>query len=489
MEPPYYRLFKDAYSLDRHPLALGYLAATVTDRTDWDVLSYNADFRPGGEDLSYGYLAGEGFDNFLENLRSGTGPVWREIEATLEAERPAVLGLSAASQNFTPALRVARIAKSIDPGVVVVLGGPHASMAALEAMRNPELDICVVGEGEETVVDLLGALDGRRSLAGIPGLVVRRDGQPVATGPRALIEDLDALRFPHQHAPETLKDHDHYPPAAFSRIFATRGCPFNCFFCGSREIWTRRTRFRSVPNVIAEIQGLRSRGIEYVHFDDDTFGVRRSYLLDLCDAMGRDCPGLEWGCEIHVRLVDEEIIGAMKAAGCRRISLGIESGNDEILVAIRKGFTFRRAIEACRVISRHGIALNVFMIIGFPQDTETTILDTIRAARRIDCDKVIFSVFTPYPGTEAFRYCLERGLLTDDFDVALYNHQSPENCFCEHIAPERFGGLVVRTARTFDRINRRRRLRKLFSRRTISRVAGLGIRESLRRGKRIVLHR
>jgi anaerobic magnesium-protoporphyrin IX monomethyl ester cyclase len=489
IEPPYYRLFKDSYSMDRHPLALGYLSGTIRTRTDWDVVSYNADFRPGGEMLSYGHLAGKGFYNYLESLRTGTGGVWSEIESTIEAERPSVIGISAKSQNFKSALIVARLAKKADPGILTVIGGPHVSMVGKSEMKNKELDICVVGEGENTIVDLLGALDEQKDLAEIPGLIIRDGEKVIETGKRELIEDLDELCFPHGHAPELLKDYEKYPLSAFKNIFATRGCPYNCFFCGSREIWTRRPRFRSIENVTAEIRELQSKGLDSIHFDDDTFGINRKYLFGLCDAIARDCPGLRWSSEIHVNLIDDEVVGAMKKAGCYRIHLGIESGNDSILAAIRKGFTFEKALDACRTIRKHGITLSVFMMIGFPQDTEETLNDTINAIKKIDCDSVVFSIFTPYPGTEAFSYCMDQGLIKEDLDVSLFNHQSPANYFCGNISPERFRSLSVRTARTVDRLNTMKRIRMVFSTATLARIGRLGIKGSLRKGKKLFLHR
>jgi radical SAM superfamily enzyme len=232
-----------------------------------------------------------------------------------------------------------------------------------------------------------------------------------------------------------------------------------------------------------------ARGIGWIHFDDDTFGVNRKYLLGLCGAIERDCPGLKWSCEIHVKLVDDQVIGAMKEAGCARIYLGVESGNDSILSQIKKGFTFEEALAACRTIKKHGISLRVFMMIGFPQETRETLNDTITAIRKIDCDSIIFSIFTPYPGTEAFRYCRDRGLVGEDFDVSLYNHQSPTNYFCENISREEFRSIAVKTARMVDRINAMKRIRQVLSPATLSKIGRLGIKESLRKGRKLLLRR
>ena len=107
--------------------------------------------------------------------------------------------------------------------------------------------------------------------------------------------------------------------SAFANIFATRGCPFNCYFCSSRKIWTRKTRYRSADNVVKEIHLLQKRGIHKVRFDDDMFGVTKKHIKELCKAIKENCPGLIWECEIHISLADDETLAAMRDAGCIKI--------------------------------------------------------------------------------------------------------------------------------------------------------------------------
>jgi len=198
-------------------------------------------------------------------------------------------------------------------------------------------------------------------------------------------------------------------------------------------------------------------GLRHIHFDDDTFGVHTNYLRALCGEIAQQCPGLHWSCEIHVRLVSEENISIMKRAGCRTIQLGIESGNDFILRENRKGYGIEEALRACGIIREHGIELETFFMAGFPQETEETLGDTLKAIERVDCNKVIYSIFTPYPGTEAFDLCREKGLIRSGYDPSTHYHQSPANSFCCAMPPALFRSLASRIEQVVDEKNRRGR--------------------------------
>lgn len=489
IEPPFYRLFKETYSLHRYPLGIAYLAATVRLKTKWRVTAYNADFSPVGDLPQVSYLAGAGFQQYLKNLKDLSGPVWQEVSRTIAAFKPRVVGISAKSQNFSSACIVAKLAKDFDRNVTVVMGGPHASMVGGEVLKCREIDVCVRGEGEETIVELLEAIDAGEKLEGIKGLVFEDGDAIIENSPRGLIEDLDSLVFPHEGAPDVLKDYEQYPPKAFGHIFAIRGCPYNCFYCGSREVWSRKPRFRSPENVVEEIQSLRRKGLKVVDFDDDTFGVNRRYIFELCGALVARCPGLTWSCELHVKLVDEETLSILKKSGCTWLNVGIESGNNEILKKIRKDFSIEEALAACELIRKYGIGLSAFFMVGFPWETEDTLRDTWRAMKRCRSDAISYSIFTPYPGTEAFEFCKENGLIDADFDLSLYHHQSPANCFSMYIPPERFRQLVARIERIVDRKIRFNTIRKAFSLRNIPKLKEFGIRESIEKGRRLLLGR
>ncbi len=330
-------------------------------------------------------------------------------------------------------------------------------------------------------------LDKGQEPAAVKGIIYRKDGEVIECPRRQFIEDLDSICFPHEYARQVLKDFERYPAEAFRNIFTIRGCPNNCFFCGSREIWSRRVRYRSVENIIREIRRLQEMGVtRMISFDDDTFGVSRQRIRELCDSMKENFRGLSWDCELHVKLVDDEIISKMKEAGCVQIQLGIESGNNDILRQMRKNITIEEALRACEIIKKHGVSLHAFFMVGFPQETEESLKETVEAMKRTACDFLVYSIFTPYPGTEAYAYCQKKGLIKDNYDTSLHFHQSPANFFCEHIPPERFTILVSEIEKMVDRKNYLNALRKNFSLKTIKRVREIGLAKSVRKGVRLL---
>lgn len=486
VEPPFRRLYRETFSLIKYPLSLAYLASTINRDTDWDVSVYNADFSPDMETERLGDMEA-GFLNYRRNLADLSGAVWQEIRHTLRLYRPSVVGITVMSPNLASAIVVARLVKEYDSSVPVIVGGPHASSVGSQVLDCPWFDIAVKGEGEQTILELLGAIRGRLSLHHIRG-VIYRDGEKVIENPlRPFIEDLDNLPFPNETADELLKDYDKYPKRAFSRVFATRGCPFSCAFCGSRNIWSRKTRFRSLQNIVEEARRLQVKfGIESIHFDDDTFGVGRQKILDLCSEFVTNLPSLKWSCELHVNLIDNDLVAAMRRAGCTMIQVGVESGNNDILEKINKHISIEKALAACQIIKRNGIELQVFFMVGFPWDTEETIGDTLTAMRLCKADIVHYSVFTPYPGTEIFQFCRENRLIDESYDVSLYNHQSPENCFCMNMDRVRFRAMAAHMERFVDANNTRYRMRHVLSKGVLERARVLGIRKSLRKGMDIL---
>jgi radical SAM superfamily enzyme YgiQ (UPF0313 family) len=482
IEPPFRRLYHPEASLNKLPLSLGYLAGAVRSRRpDWEVRIYNADFAPQDVPLDYQYFAGPGYERFRRTLNDPGAPIWKEIENTIARFRPAVVGITTKSQNYLSACLIAKIVKSLDPDIPVVIGGPHPSLAGTEVLREPAIDMAAMGEGEETLVEILEAVQGRRSLSSITGLVYRDGGRAVANPPRPYLGDLDTLAFPITVAQTSLIDYEKYPPEAFKYIFGVRGCPYACTFCGSRYIWGRNVRFRSPQNIVAEMREIQKVGVNYIHFDDDTFGVRKSFIRDLCREIKDRGAGLSWSCEIHVRLVDDETIALMKSAGCRSILLGVESGNNEMLQRIGKNITIDDAFRAARIIKKHGIYLHAFFIVGFPQETQASLDDTIAAITSLPADVVVYSIFTPYFGTELFDWCKQQGIIPEDFNAALHNHQSPENYFCPNIPEDVFKRRIRELEKALDRINSRRKLRMYFSREGVRRLKEKGGRRTAAR--------
>lgn len=483
IEPPFYRLYHDNFSLIKYPLALGYLSGAVRQWTDWHCETYNADFCTRRNiSVSGSYLIGDGFQRYLKTLKDPPAPIWDEVREAIRDVNPGVVGISSKTQNFTSAACVARIVKELDPAIQVVLGGPHATMSPQHALACPDIDVVAVGEGEMTLVELLKAYDAGESLSQVRGLWLRNGAGNVQTGARPYIDDLEVLPNPIQYAPEVLRDYDKYPLEAFGHIFSARGCPYACTFCESKSIWTQKTRWRSPRHIVEEIKQLQALGLNDIMFDDDTFGIKQSYIEELCGLIENECPGLSWTCEMTVGITRDKSLKAMKRAGCVAVMMGIESGNNDMLKTIKKAQTIEKAYQAVDTVKANDVEVHTFFMIGFPHETEATLADTVAAIKKINADSVILSIFTSYPGSEMFEVCRALGLVDDDFDVTVHNHQSPENCFTAYIDPERFRVLAKRVTRIVDRKNTLNKVRRVgFVIRT------RGVRHTVRHTARILM--
>ena len=438
IDPPFYRLYNEAYGLCKSPLGCASLGASAARDAGCEVRVLNADFHPEPEPFSIPFLAGEGYANYRRALAAGEHPAFQAVDRAVMAFSPDVVGITVRTPVLASALHVARRVRQLAPDVLVLAGGPHPSAVPEAILRHPEFDAAALGEGEATLVACLRALAAGRSLENEPGLVLRRGSEFVATPPRPPLGDLDALPFPGSLGLESLVDGATYPPKAFGYVFASRGCPRRCAYCSSRAVWGGRVRSRSTESVVAELAQLAARGVCHAHFDDDTFGVTPVGLVSLCRALEQARLGLSYSCETHVSLIDETSVQALAGAGFRTVQLGLESGDDQMLARVGKGFTVRQAERAAALIKDAGMRLEAFFMVGFPDETEGSLAATRALMKRLACDKLIYSIFTPYPGTPLFARCCALGLIGPDFDPSRHNHQSPENAFCPDIEPRRF---------------------------------------------------
>lgn len=489
IQPPFFRLFKDTFSFQGYPFSLGYLSGTVRQETAWRPYAYNADFNPnsilGNDHVTFSFQAGEGYAQYRKRLADEHAPIWGEVRAAIQAIRPAVVGISCMSQTFKSGERVARIAKEVDPRTLVITGGPHPSMVGGAVLACRDIDMAARGEGERTIVELLDAIDRGTPFDQIKGIAYRDAGRIVETAPRELIQNLDSLCFPHDAMEDVLVGYDKYPVNAFGSVFASRGCPYGCTFCGSRKIWGRSVRLRSPENVVEEIVRLQQRGFTSVRFADDSFGLNTRWVKELCATMARRCPELRWKCEMNVDAISSESLALMKAAGCYMIELGIESGDNRVLREVKKGITIEKALAACELVNRHGIELQAYMMAGFPQETEESLRNTRTAIRKIN-GYICFNIFSPFPGTELFELCQEKKLIPEDYDVCMHSYQSLDS-FCIAFPPEKFKEIAADMVREVDRKNKRNRIRRMFSANTVWRLKEYGLVKGLKKGIRILV--
>ena len=366
------------------------------------------------------------------------------LESVLREFEPHIVGITANTTQITAAWRDAALVKSVS-NVPVVLGGPHPTVLPEESAAKPFVDAVVRSEGEATWMEILsrlrdsmprlgarleeaGASEGDEVWAGVQGVTFRQAGGTVVSAPdrpAIPVEELDAMPFPAWHL-FRLEQYTNLQPAVDQvsgrslPILTSRGCPYRCTYCS--QIGPRRWRARSTASVVAEWRQLvRERGAAEIGVLDDSFNINRQRVLEICQALvdeGLDKVPWIMINGIRANLADEEVLGAMKRAGCIRTAFGVESGNQAILdTVVDKHLTLDQVRSAFRAARAVGLETIGFFIIGLPGETEATMDDTIRLACELDPLVANFSIATPFPGTQMYETVKAQGhLLAETWD-------------------------------------------------------------------------
>ena len=324
-----------------------------------------------------------------------------------------ILGLTAMTPTVSSAIEIARAVKSVKPDLPVIMGGPHATLLPAETMAvAPEVDIIVRGEGEETFINLLSALEDKKPLEKVLGITYRKDGVVIDNSPSPELSDLDSLPFLAYHL-LPLKSYKPHPPhgraSPFAVLITSRGCPYNCGYC-SKPVFGKRFRGQSPARITDEIVWLQEQyGVREIAFYDDSFTLDMDRAYQICEEIIRRKLNIIWSCETRVNLVTEKLLKKMKQSGCYSISYGLESGSQEILDVIEKGTTIEQAVEAVRYTHEAGIDAIGYFMVGSPGETPDTIRETIRFAKKLKVDFAQFSITTPFPRTKLYDLYLEGG--------------------------------------------------------------------------------
>jgi radical SAM superfamily enzyme YgiQ (UPF0313 family) len=324
--------------------------------------------------------------------------------------RPDMVGSTAVTMNFNAAVRVLADVREIDSAPVIVMGGPHVSFCAAQALReHPQLDAIVCGEGERTLVELARAGRDSSGWRRIRGLVFRDGRRMVDTGPREAIRDLNSLPEPARHLLPLGRYRALRMPVS---ITTSRGCPYRCIFCVGRKMVGARVRYRDPARVVDELQQLATLGFHQINIADDLFTANRRHCLAVCNEIFRRRLKVTWTSFGRVDTVSEDVLRRMRRAGCAGISFGIESGNEGILKTIRKGINRRQVLEAIRMCRQVGIPAFASFILGLPGETPQTIAETLDFGEQLKKLGLAFGfhLLAPFPGTEVRDRADELGI-------------------------------------------------------------------------------
>lgn len=379
-----------ASSSESYPLALGYMGA-VLEKEGHEV---------------------EVFNSIHEN--------WEKIKPNIidiiKSKNPDIVGISSMTNNRGSAFELARLAKEISPKIKVILGGVHPTLMTKQILENFPLDFIVVGEGEETIVELVKAIKKKAKLSRIKkikGIAFKHDGKVIVTAPRPFIKNLDHIPFPkHSYFKENIVKNK----AAY--LITSRGCPYRCKFCTSSVHWGRMMRQRSVKNVIKEIKLIKKEFpyVKKIYFNDDEFILNEKWVKNFCNSFLKEKINLEWDCIGRVNSINEEIVKLMKSAGCTKVNLGIESGSPKMLRLMDKKITKEQIIEAFEVCKKHGLAAGIFLMVGLPGEDKKTIKETIKLIKKINHGQLpLPGLYQVFPGNEIYELAKRQGFISDDY--------------------------------------------------------------------------
>jgi anaerobic magnesium-protoporphyrin IX monomethyl ester cyclase len=323
-----------------------------------------------------------------------------KLRTKIASFEPTIVGITSVTPTIKSALLAAHVAKETCPNAVVILGGPHATFMDSQILsENPEVDIVVRGEGEETLLELVRNLFDSSDLQTISGISFRKNGQIIRTSNRPFIQNLEELPRPaYQYF--SLNRYQFFGKTVLP-ILTSRGCPYQCSYCVSSRMVGKMFRARSPNNVADELEWLRDvHGAGAFSFYDDAFTYDENRAIKICEEIKKRNIGVPWDCQTRVDKISKEILVKMRDADCQLVSFGAESGCQTILDSVKKRTTIEQNERAVKLAKEVGLSVAMSVIIGYPGETTDTLKQTFDFIRRTNPDYVYLCLATPYPGTD-----------------------------------------------------------------------------------------
>lgn len=316
-----------------------------------------------------------------------------------------VVGFSIPSSVTYPVIRNIRFQSVFSGNPLIIAGGIHATLFPEHTLFDLNADVVCIGEGENTLLEIIDHL-GKRDFSTIKGICYKNHQTPLYTSPRPLIENLDSVPIPSRRLLDVndfiMNDRLSDTDLRMTHIMFSRGCPFSCYFCASPQ---KKLQLRSGANVRTELQELvRDYDIQGFSVVDDNNIVNKNNIIEISNSISD--LNLMWNSVSRVDTIDEDILHAMKAAGCIEIVYGVESGSQMILQSMNKGITLAQINNAIDLAYSLGVKVKIFLIHGFPGENMETTLDTIHFLKEIGhkINRVSLFRFVPLPGSYVFNH-------------------------------------------------------------------------------------
>lgn len=318
---------------------------------------------------------------------------------------PDMIGFTAMTHEIRRTITIAEKLKD-KLNVPVIIGGCHITALPVRTMEEfPVIDYGVLGEGEGTLLDIIKYIEGNAKIKDVEGIVYRYNGRIFENKPRKPIADLDSLPFPAFYHYFKQRGKSLSLSNLYYQIFSSRGCPFNCAFC--MRVLGKTLRRRSAESIIEEINfAITEYGAHTINFADEIFLFNDEKTKDiLTKFVEKGIPKkIKWSGLTRADLVDQKLVNLAQKAGCYRLEIGVESGNNDILKRINKNITREQIESAVSIIKRAGIKVATYYILGHPGENERTIWETIDLAVKLNTDTIAVGIMVPYPGTKIYEW-------------------------------------------------------------------------------------
>lgn len=320
-----------------------------------------------------------------------------------------LVGVTATTSEINAANKICQMVKRTNSAIHTIVGGAHITALPQETLcQFHDIDFGIISEGENSLPAIINVLSSGGDPKGIRGVVLRDNGNIVVNNNPNMVNDLDGIPRP---AWEKFKLSLYRGSLKNRRslelpIITGRGCPFQCVFC--QRLSGNMVRYRNIDNIMEEIEYDISIGAKSLFFCDETFTLNRNRVIAICEEIIKRGihRKIEWNCQTRVDTVDEKVLSLMKKSGCTTVGFGVESGNDEILKASKKGFSVSKVREAFYQAKKIGLRTYMFLIFGLPNETIRSIEDTIKLTLEVNPDYITIGILVPFPGTEVFNMAL-----------------------------------------------------------------------------------
>lgn len=356
------------------------------------------------------YLEREGFKVDLLDLNVERIDIHKFKELLFKIN-PQVVGITAMTNTFNVACRIAAIIKEASSQIKIIAGGQHVTALPDETLNTCKaIDCVVMGEGEKTLAEVCTRIKNSQTLEGVKGALYRSDSGIKHEAERELIANLDDLPFPRRDYIGISKYKKNHVSRGISRqylniaeMFLSRGCPGRCIFCAANVSWQNKIRFRSIPNILAEIEYCKEElNADHFSFEDDSFTFNRGLVEALCNELRKK--KVTWNCNLRVDMVTPDLLRLMAESGCIKVLFGIESGSQRILDLIQKNITLEQVERAVEWANQAGIKFieGSFIMGVHPEETLEDISSTLSLIKRLKINSLMLALACPLPGTRLY---------------------------------------------------------------------------------------